>query len=80
MKPMITELPYDVARCNGRIAVGNELLLCTRRDTCLRWLAVPATAVRTCNILVAGRQNVIDCEYYIPQGGSDEIQRAAEST
>jgi len=80
MKPDNLSLPADVARCNGRVAIGNQLIPCEKRDKCKRWLATPVNHPRFVHILVAGKANLIDCEYFVPQGGdSDDKQGIAET-
>lgn len=75
MKPDNLNLPYDVARCNGRIYVNDTHVLCKKRDQCRRWLASRINHPRVVMLMVAGTANVMDCEYFMPQGGIDHDER-----
>ena len=79
MKPDKLDMPADVARCNGRIYVGDAQVLCEQRDQCRRWLASRINHPRIVMLMVAGKANVMDCEYFMPQGGiSDDVQRTVK--
>lgn len=75
MKPNNLNLPADFARCNGRIYVNDAPVLCEKRDKCCRWLAAPTNHPRLVELLVAGKENVINCEHFVPHGGIGHDQR-----